>query len=120
MITSLDKRINEYFSADLSAEHEDSLLISQAALAGGYAHILGSTKETKEQTDTFRGELVVKNEYSEYNLEAHFRCLLFKRFGEIAETVMASIRGTGYCSNTYAAAVILYYEIDFVRHASRF
>lgn len=124
---SVDEQIARGFSADLKGEDGDrQLLITHAALAGGYGHCLFSTKEASEQFLNFVNGESVYSCHTEYNLGANFRCFLFSRFGELVEEVLIAARlrntagmSSNHYSNAYAAAVILHHEVDYFQRSLR-
>jgi hypothetical protein len=126
LVASVDEEIGREFAADLQAEDGDTQLIAHAALAGGYGHCLFTTTETSEQiSKSVNGESVYLDQI-DHNVDANFKCLLFSRFGELVEEVLIAVRlqktagmSGNFYSNAYAAAVILYYEIDYFQSSLR-
>ena len=111
--------MREWFSAQLEAKVGPSQLISSAALAGGYACLLCSVTQVTEQVTTLQGGYEAQNEHNGYHLEAQFKYVLLCRLRELINEVLEAIRfedpTNDYpyeCSNAYAAAVILRYELD--------
>jgi hypothetical protein len=120
LVASLDEEIGRSFSADLKAEEGVSNLIAYAALAGGYAHCLCSTKNSSEKVCSFLDGKSVDSDHASYNVEGNFKCILFSRLGDLIEEIMGAIRQINtmgmpadFYSNAYAAAVILHHEVDY-------
>jgi hypothetical protein len=126
-ITDLfDTKILEKFSAKLKAMGGISQLIPHAALAGGYLHVLCSSRDIQEQVRTTIGAVTVANKFSEYNISLHLRYFLLCRFRELVQEVMTGIRPGGSARDdfheqqvAYAAAAILHIEVDHFKCSLR-
>jgi hypothetical protein len=126
LVEHFDHFISLHFSAKLEAKGGESRLIPTASLAGGYLQLLCSVSQTTEYVQTSRNGLHVENEYSGYNLEAHYKYFLVCRLRELIDIVLNAIRLEDplnqypyWCSNAYAAAVILRSEVEHFKCSLR-
>jgi hypothetical protein len=101
-------------------------LISTSSLAGGYTHLLCSVITITEAANTSRDGLEIENEYNGYNLAAHFKyilvCRLQELIGEILNVLRFEDQGLElpyWCSDAYAAGVILRREMDYFKSSIR-
>lgn len=101
-------------------------MISTSSLVGGYTHLLCSVITVTEAANTSRDGLEVENEYNGYNLAAHFKyilvCRLQELIGGILNVLRLEDRGLElpyWCSDAYAAGVILRREMDYFKSSIR-
>ena len=121
MISSIDG-LARRFSAEVKAKKGDSQLISASALTGGYLHLLCSVIQVIEHADTTRDGLQVDNDFTGYNIEAHFKCLLICRLQQLMGGILEANRlgdqenePTYSSANAYAAAVVLRRELNYFK-----
>jgi hypothetical protein len=112
------------FSADLKARNEDSQLISKSTLAGGFIHLLCSLVTVTEAATTSRNGWEVENEYTAYNIAAHFKYILICRLQELVGEILNIFRFEDqglelpHChSDAYAAGVILRCEVEYFQNS---
>ena len=79
-----------------------------------------------EAANTSRDGLEIENEYSGYNLAAHFKytlvCWLQELIGEVLNVLRfedQSLELPYWCSDAYAAGVILHREMDYFKSSIR-
>lgn len=118
----VDAIAQKWFCAPLRSKFTTSEAIPAAILAGGIAHLLCSVINVTEQATTFYNGLPGANEFLAYNLEAQFKYLLVCRLQPLLNQVLEAVRQVGsknrtpqFCSDAYAAAVILRYELDYFK-----
>lgn len=126
VVEALDRFIQENFSAKLDAKDGETTYIADAALIGGYLYLLCSSRGASEYATTTQDGFPIGNQYTGYNLDAHFKYFLVCRIRELVNTVLDAIRFEDQlkqyphlCSNAYAAAVIAEKEINQFRSSLR-
>jgi len=112
------------FSADLKAKDGDSQLVSTSALAGGFMYLLCSAVRVTEAANTSRDGWEVENEYTAYNIAAHFKYILICRLQELVGQILNTLRFEDpglelpyHRSDAYAAGVILRCEVDYFKNS---
>ena len=131
LATSFDEVIRGGFSANVKARKGEPPLMETGALVGGYLHLLCSVKYTTEHVQTLVGGILVNNDHTRYKLEAQIMYFLVWRAEQLINELLDIIRledpsrppeqllEWGWACNAYAAAVVLYHEIDYFRMSLR-
>lgn len=119
----LEEAARDTFSPKLSVSNNEhcSGFVSGAILAGGILYMLRSIVSITEQphsTPDFAS--IGGGDYLPYRLDFHFKHLLMRRVAGLIQEVLDEIRSQdtsehqqSFCSNTYTAAGILYFEVNY-------
>jgi len=125
-LKSLDECFMNAFSAKLTNKEGGSCLVSHAALAGGYLHVICSTGHIREQVLTASNFIPVSSECVE-DIGLHLRNLLLCRFAELVDQIMLAIRpdepgreGHHDPSVAYASAAILHNDVEHFKNSLKY
>jgi hypothetical protein len=118
----LDEVARNIYSPNLKAKSDTpgSELISSAVHAGGVLYMLCSLTWVTKGPSMFPACTLVEHNNQSHRLDFHTKQLLVRRVEGLIDEILRAIRGQpgldhrqGYGPNTYAAAVILHFEVDY-------
>jgi hypothetical protein len=126
-MANLDAMVKMNLTASIRAKDNFSKTINNAALAGGYTHLLcSSIGAGNGSITTILDGVQVENDYIEYNLLLHFRYLVFTRLRELVADILETVRFQdpkdeypAYTLDAYAASAVLRHELEYFRRSLR-
>ncbi|KUJ17190.1 uncharacterized protein LY89DRAFT_669600 [Mollisia scopiformis] len=126
LVEWLDEFVRRNCCLDIHGKGDHTQIVEDAVLIGGYITLLSSSIRVKEHVDTTRDGVIVENELEHYNLYLHLQHLLLSRLQMLIKEILNSLRFEdphneypGYARTAHAAAVILWYDVDYFRRSLR-
>jgi hypothetical protein len=116
----IDQFLGQNFSTNIRVPQNGLDPIWQAKLACACIELLCSRSAMTEQAYTVLNKIQVPNNFRRGSLTARFEDLLLSRLQRLIDRVLYAVRtitNQQYRVNVYAAATVLWYNLDFFRNS---